>query len=66
MVKDTHIHERSKHVDIAYNMVRMLWWQRKIKVEYTLTKEMAADGLSKPKNGPQFQEFIHQIKLLKE
>ncbi len=34
LVKDAHIHERSKHIDVAYNYVRDLWWQKKIAVEY--------------------------------
>ncbi|GIZ45743.1 hypothetical protein CKM354_000889600 [Cercospora kikuchii] len=63
LVKDAHTHERSKHIDVAYNHVRHLWWQRKVAVEYVPTKEMVADGLTKPKNGPQFQEFVRQLQL---
>lgn len=63
LVKDAHTHERSKHIDVAYNFVRRLWWQKKIAVEYVPTKEMVADGLTKPKNGPQFQEFVRQLCL---
>jgi hypothetical protein len=63
LVKDAHVHERSKHIDVAYNFVRKLWWQRRITVEYVPTKEMVADGLTKPKNGPQFQEFVKQLRL---
>jgi transposase InsO family protein len=63
LVKDAHVHERSKHIDVAYNFVRKLWWQRRIAVEYVPTKEMVADGLTKPKNGPQFQEFVKQLRL---
>lgn len=63
LVKDAHIHERSKHIDVAYNYVRNLWWQRKIAVEYCHTKEMAADGLTKPLTGPQFQNFVKQLQL---
>ena len=63
LVKDAHVHERSKHIDVAYNFVRKLWWQRKISVGYVPTKEMVADGLTKPKSGPQFQEFVKQLRL---
>ena len=63
LAKDTHTHERSKHIDVAYNLVRKLWWQRKIAIEYVPTKEMVADGLTKPKNGPQFQEFVRQLQM---
>jgi hypothetical protein len=63
LVKDAHVHERSKHIDVAYNFVRKLWWQRKILVGYVPTKEMVADGLTKPKSGPQFQEFVKQLRL---
>jgi hypothetical protein len=63
LVKDAHVHERSKHINVAYNFVRKLWWQRRITVEYVPTKEMVADGLTKPKNGRQFQEFVKQLRL---
>ena len=63
LAKDAHIHDRSKHIDVGYNYVRRLWLERKIAVEYCPTKEMVADGLTKPKNGSQFQEFVKQLQL---
>ena len=63
LVKDANVYERSKHIDVAYSFVRKLWWQRMITGGYVPKKEMVADGLTKPKNGPQFQEFVKQLRL---
>jgi hypothetical protein len=64
LVKDAHTHERSKHIDVAYHFVRLLWQTRKISVEFVPSSEMIADGLTKPLGGPSFQRFVQQLGLV--
>lgn len=66
LVKDAHTHERSKHIDIAYHYVRLLWQMGRIVVDFIGTADMVADGLTKPKNGPQFKRFVNQLGLVEE
>ena len=63
LVKDAHANERSKHIDIAYHYVRDLWSRNRISVDYVSTSNMIADGLTKPKAGIPFQEFVSQLGL---
>jgi hypothetical protein len=64
LVKDAHTHERSKHIDVAYHYVRLLWRVGRIVVDYIGTLDMVADGLTKPKGGPQFKRFVDQLGLV--
>lgn len=66
LIKDAHTHERSKHIDIAFHYVRMLWQKRRISVEFVGTSDMVADGLTKPKSGPAFQRFVNQLGLVED
>ena len=47
LVENGHLHERTKHIDIAYHHVRDLRKRNLIKVSYVPTDQMAADGLTK-------------------
>ena len=48
LTKNPHLTERSKHIDISYHFVRDLFEKQKLNVSYVPTKDMAADGFSKP------------------
>ena len=47
LVENGHLHERTKHIDIAYHHIRDLRKRNLIKVSYGPTDQMAADGLTK-------------------
>ena len=64
LVQDAHTTERSKHIDIAFHYVRMLWQKRRITVEFVGTDDMVADGFTKPKQGEPFQRFVRQLGLV--
>lgn len=64
LVQDAHTTERSKHIDIAFHYVRMLWQKRRITVEFVGTDDMVADGFTKPKQGDPFQRFVRQLGLV--
>ena len=64
LVKDSHSYERSKHIDIAYNNVRMMREKNQLTVEFYPTDDMIVDGLTKPKNGQQQLKFLGQLGIM--
>ena len=44
LMKNPHLHEHSKHIDICYHYIRDLAEKGKVDVEYIPTAEMIADG----------------------
>ena len=57
LVKNPHLHERSKHIDICYHFIRDLNERGKLDVAYIPTNEMPADGMTKPLQKPGFLRF---------
>ena len=57
LVKNPHLYERSKHIDICYHFVRDLAEQGKLKVTYIPTFDMVADGMTKPLQRVAFKKF---------
>ncbi|CAL3968521.1 unnamed protein product [Diplocarpon coronariae] len=48
LAKNPHLHERSKHIDIAYHFIRDLVAKNKLSITYVPTDRMVADGFTKP------------------
>ena len=63
LVKEPHIHERSKHIDVAYHHVRDLYVKNQIRVDFVPSHEMVADGLTKPLPKEAFKRFVSQLGL---
>ncbi|KAI0992075.1 hypothetical protein K3495_g16111 [Podosphaera aphanis] len=63
LVKNPHLHERSKHIDICYHFVRDLAEKGKLVIDYIPTSEMIADGLTKPLQRVAFERFKEQLGL---
>jgi hypothetical protein len=57
LVKNPHLHERSKHIDICYHHIRDLAERGKISITYIPTDEMIADGFTKPLKKTAFNRF---------
>ena len=57
LVKNPHLHERSKHIDICYHYIRDLSERSKLDITYIPTEKMAADGMTKPLQKPGFLRF---------
>ena len=57
LVKNPHLHKRSKHIDIQYHHIRDLEAQNKIAVSYTPTTNIVVDGITKPLDQIAFQRF---------
>ena len=64
LVKNPHMHERSKHIDISYHFVRDLAEKRRLQITYIPTTEMVADGMTKPLQRVAFQKFKAQMGLV--
>lgn len=58
--KDIH-HDRTKHIDIRHHFIREEVHQKRIRLEWTSTKEQVADILTKPLGAILFQRFRDQI-----
>ena len=61
LVKNPHLHERSKHIDICYHYVRDLQSKGQLTVEYIPTADMVADAMTKPLDRIKFGRFKQQI-----
>jgi hypothetical protein len=56
-------HERTKHVDIYYHYIKDQLKDGYLTLEHVGTKDMAADGLTKPLDDVGHQRFLRQIGL---
>ncbi len=63
LVKDAHVHERSKHIDVAYHHIRDLHKRNQIQVDFVPSQDMIADGLTKPLPRQMFERFVCQLGL---
>lgn len=66
LVRNPHLHERSKHIDIRYHFIRDLAEKKKLQVDYIPTAEMVADGMTKPLSRIAYQRFKNQMELFDE
>jgi hypothetical protein len=56
-------HERTKHVDIYYHYIKDQVKDGHLTLEHVGTKDMAADGLTKPLDNVAQQRFLRQVGL---
>ena len=56
-------HQRSKHVDIQWHYIRQAVANLSVKLSYISTKEMIADGLTKPLTTARHHIFVEQLGL---
>ena len=61
LVRDAHIHEQFKHIDVAYHHVRDLVKRNLIQLNYTLSVNMMIDGLTKSLTRDRFKSFVWQL-----
>jgi len=64
LVKNPHLHERSKHIDISYHYTRDLQAKGMITTVYIPTEQMAADGLTKPLPRIPFERFLRMLRMI--
>lgn len=54
---------RTKHIELRYHFIREKVTEGLIKLTFVLTKDEAADGLTKPLQGEAFNKFIKELGL---
>ena len=57
LIKNAHLNERSKHVDIYYYFIRDLAEKGELRVDYIPTAEIVADGMTKLLARVAFERF---------
>ncbi len=63
LIKNAHIHERSKHIDITYHHIQDLHKKNQISVNFISNQDMIADELIKSLSQQNFKRFIEQLRL---
>ena len=63
LAKNSVNHRRIRHINVSYHFVRELIVNETLKYNYISTKEMVADGLTKPLTSEKFAEFITMLRL---
>ncbi len=63
LIKNAHIHEWLKHIDIAYHHIWDLHKKNQISVNFIFSQDMIADELIKSLSQQNFKRFIEQLKL---
>ncbi len=63
LIKNAHIHEWLKYIDITYHHIRNLHKKNQISVNFVFNQDMIADELIKSLSQQNFKRFIKQLKL---
>jgi hypothetical protein len=64
LIKNPHLHKRLKHIDIYHHYIRDLAKKGKLNITYIPTKDIAANGLTKPLERVAFKRFRQQIGMV--
>ncbi|KAI1006112.1 Retrovirus-related Pol polyprotein from transposon TNT 1-94 [Podosphaera aphanis] len=57
------LHQRTKHIDIKHHFIRSHIANGSVDIKYISTKEMAADGLTKPLSAASHKEFVKMLHM---
>ncbi len=63
LIKNAYIHERSKHINVAYHHIWNLHKKNQISVNFISSQDMIADELIKSLSRQNFKRFIEQLRL---
>jgi hypothetical protein len=66
LVKNPHLHERSKHIDISHHYKRDMAEKKLLEITYIPTTDMIADGMTKPLARVAHEKFRRQLGLVDE
>jgi hypothetical protein len=64
LAENPHLHDRSKHIAIAYHFIRDLVETQKAQITYIPTTEMIADGMTKPLLRVAFERFKEMLGVI--
>ena len=65
LMKNVHIHERSKHIDVIYHYIKNLYQRNLIKLKYVSSENIIINDLTKLLSNNKFKKFVTQLKLQK-
>ena len=65
LVKNLHIIERFKHIDIAYHHIRNLIKKNVIQLNYILSSQMMTNEMTKSLSKKRFKIFVRQLNMQK-
>ena len=63
LIKNVHVHERSKHIDIVYHHIWDLHQRNQIKIDFISSWDMFVNDLTKLLLRQNFKNFMNQLKL---
>jgi len=63
LIKNIHVHEQSKHIDVFYHNICNLHKHNQIQVDFVLSQEMIVNELIKSLSRQIFEQFIELMKL---
>ena len=62
-VKNLHIHEKFKHIDVSYHHIRNLTKKNIIQLNYIFNHQMMIDDMTKFLLKKRFKTFVKQLKM---
>ena len=65
LVKNLHIIERFKHIDIAYHHIRNLIKKNVIQLNYIFSSQMMTNEMTKSLSKKRFKVFVRQLNMQK-
>ena len=63
LIKNTYVHEWSKHINITYHYIQDLHKRSQIQMNFVLSQDMIADELIKLLSRQMFKCFVCQLRL---
>ena len=64
LIKNMHVHERSKHIDVVYHHIQNLHQRNQIKVDFMFSQNMIVNDLTKSLSRQNFKNFVNQLRLV--
>ena len=64
LIKNVHVHERSKHIDVVYHHIQNLHQRNQIKVDFMFSQNMIVNDLTKSLSRQNFKNFVNQLRLV--
>ena len=65
LMKNAHVHERFKHIDVVYHHIRDLTKKNIVQLNYIFNAEMIANDMTKLLLKKRFKIFVKQLKMQK-
>ena len=64
LIKNVHVHERSKHIDVVYHHIQNLHWRNQIKIDFMSSWDMIVNDLTKSLSRQNFKNFMNQLRFV--